>query len=106
MNNRAESISKKRIATARKFTRIVEFFFGLRDGGVVLRLTLRLNEFNDLLDLLLINVCAVHAHQLRISRRKEKHIALAEKILGTVGVDDRSRVNLAGNAEGNSRWKI
>src|SRR5262249_26494226 len=76
------------------------------DLFVVLGLSLLSSVIGDGLDLDFVHEGAVHTHEPGGAGRQKEHITLAQQTLGSVRIDDRSRVDLGGDSEGNSGRNI
>ncbi len=63
-------------------------------------------EVADRADFIFGDEWAVNAMEARRTGREVKHIALAEKRLGTVGVENGSGIDFAGDAERDARGEI
>src|SRR6188508_1881285 len=84
-----QRVPKQGIAAAREIAAFVELLVGLRDRSVVFGTALCLHMSDDVADLLFIDKCPVHTNHLRASGGQKEHIALTQKALRTITVDDR-----------------
>ena len=77
-----------------------------RNRVVEHRLALLAQEAGQPRALLFRDVRTVQAQAARRGRRQEQHVALAEELLGAVGVENRPRVGLRRHAERNARRQV
>src|SRR2546423_5089178 len=102
-----ERLLEQLVALAACAVRARGLFLRLCDGLVVDGLAaLRLDVRDDLADLVLVEVRAVHAQKARRTGREEEHVAATEELLRAVRVNDRARVNLLRDAEGDARGEV
>ncbi len=85
---------------------VVIVVVGEGDREVVVGGLLFADEGGELFDLLVGEKSAVDPLHLPHPGRQKEHVAIAQQRLGTVGVDDRARVGLRGDLEGDARRKV